>query len=345
MKKLLLTLAMAVTIGSLGVAPHLAEAKRLGGGKAAGLQRQMPAAPAKSATPPTPAQAPGAQPAGQQAAPAMAGATAAAAAAPAKRSWMGPLAGLAAGIGLAALFSHFGMGEGLANFVMIALLAVAAVVLLRFVMGRLARKGQPATTPMGQMGQMGLAGAAAGAGGHLRAAPVQQPTAQPQQAATLTERSSLGTPTGATAEAGSSGAAALQTGAAALAAMAGPALPEGIDRDDFLRLAKMVFIRLQAANDAGNVDDLRKFTTPELFASLRLDLQERGASTQQTDVVQLDAEIADTTRDGMGQDVVSVRYSGLIREQADAGATPFAELWHLVRPVGGDWAIAGITPL
>jgi predicted lipid-binding transport protein (Tim44 family) len=93
------------------------------------------------------------------------------------------------------------------------------------------------------------------------------------------------------------------------------------------------------------VDDLRKFTTPELFASLRLDLQERGTAKQQTDVVQLDAEVADVARDGMGQDVVSVRFAGLIREEAEAAAQPFAELWHLVRPVGGEWAIAGITPL
>ncbi|MEK8051697.1 TIM44-like domain-containing protein [Ideonella sp. DXS22W] len=340
MKKLLLTLSMAVAVGSLGMAPHFAEAKRLGSGKPAGLQRQMPATPAKPATPPTPAQAPGAQPAGQQAAPAMAGATAAAAAAPAKRSWMGPLAGLAAGIGLAALFSHFGMGEGLANFVMIALLAVAAFALLRFVLGRLGAKRQPAASGMGSMGNLGLAGAGAGAGsgGGLGAGPAMAPSpAQPVQATPMTERSSLADPVGA---ASTAGAGPLDAPAAAE-----PALPAGIDRDDFIRLAKMVFVRMQAANDAGNVDDLRKFTTPELFASLRVDLQERGAAKQQTDVVQLDATIADVTRDGMGQDVVSVRYSGLIREEAERPAEPFAELWHLVRPVGGEWAIAGITPL
>jgi hypothetical protein len=40
---------------------------------------------------------------------------------------MGPLAGLAAGLGLAALASHFGFGEGLANFMMIGLLLMAVV--------------------------------------------------------------------------------------------------------------------------------------------------------------------------------------------------------------------------
>jgi predicted lipid-binding transport protein (Tim44 family) len=123
-------------------------------------------------------------------------------------------------------------------------------------------------------------------------------------------------------------------------------LPGGMANDDFVRLAKMVFIRLQAANDAANLDDLRKFTTPELFASLRVDLQDRGAAKQQTDVVQIDAQVVDVAQEN-GQDIVSVRFHGLIREVADAGAEPFNELWHLVRPAsgGGDWAIAGITPV
>ena len=108
----------------------------------------------------------------------------------------------------------------------------------------------------------------------------------------------------------------------------------------------MIFIRLQAANDEANLDDLRKFTTPELFASLRLDLQERGETAQQTDVMQLDAQIVDTAQEH-GQWVVSVNFSGMIREEVGAGAQPFSELWHLVRPVdeSRDWAIAGISPI
>src|SRR5688572_7696924 len=84
-----------------------AEAKRLSGG---GMKRTTPTQPANPATPPqnAPTQQQNAVP--QQAAAPTAGA-AAAAAAPAKRSWMGPIAGLAAGLGLAALASHFGFGE------------------------------------------------------------------------------------------------------------------------------------------------------------------------------------------------------------------------------------------
>mgnify|MGYP001595803905 CR=1 FL=1 len=79
----------------------------------------------------------------------------------------------------------------------------------------------------------------------------------------------------------------------AVASTASAAAPAGFDAAGFTRIAKMIFIRMQAANDEANLDDLRKFTTPELFASLRLDLQERGTARQQTDVMQLDAEVVD----------------------------------------------------
>ncbi len=321
MKHLLVALSVAVAAVSLGLAPSDVDAKRLGGGKAAGMQRQAPPPSATpNSTPPTTANAPAAA-----AAPAAATTGAAAAAAAPKRNWMGPIAGLAAGLGIAALFSHLGMGEGLANFMMMALMAVAAFFVIRFLLARFA--GGKRAGPQ-------LAGAGAPMGG---GAGWQAPTPTATQPAPL-QRSALQE---------TSAPLATAAAAAAAAATAAPvSLPGGMATADFERLAKMVFIRMQAANDAGNVDDLRKFTTPELFASLRLDLQERGATQQQTDVVQIDAQVVEVAQD-KGQDIVSVRFHGLIREAADAGAEPFNELWHLVRPADGqgDWAIAGITPL
>ncbi len=108
MKKFLLALCVAMV--GLGGALHDAEAaKRMGGGKSFGSQRdsttmQRDAAPAPS----SPQNASAMQRQAQPAAPA-------GAAQPAKRSWMGPLAGLAAGIGLAALASHLGFGEEMAS--------------------------------------------------------------------------------------------------------------------------------------------------------------------------------------------------------------------------------------
>ncbi len=302
--------AVALAGVTLSVAPIESEAKRLGGGRASGMQRQAPAKQADTSPPAqnaTPNQA--AKPA--QAAPANAAQTAAQ---PAKRSWMGPIAGLAAGLGLAALASHFGFGEELANFMMIALLAVVAMVAIGWIMRRM-RGAQPAGPQL------------AGAG-----APFQAPAGSQQAAGSSMAREALGVFNGGQA----AGASAAGVGAR----------PEGFDTDGFTRIAKMIFIRLQAANDEANLDDLRKFTTPELFASLRLDLQERGQSAQQTDVMQLDAELVETAQEN-GQWVASVRFSGLIREEVGQGAEPFNELWHLVKPLDGsrEWAIAGITPM
>ena len=329
MKSLLLALSMTVAALALSLSPSDADAKRLGAGKPAGMQRQAPPANA------TPHQTPA-----QNAAPAAANTPAAApaaAATPPKRNWMGPLAGLAAGLGLAALFSHFGMGAGLANFVMIALLAVAAFVVVRLVMSRM--RG-------GTSGPQ-LAGAGAGAGASAGGGTVAWPApaapapldAQPLQRAALDA-------TPAASSAALDAAPAASSAPVATAPVVPATLPGGMATSDFERLAKMVFIRLQAANDSGNLDDLRKFTTPELFASLRLDLQDRGSAKQTTDVVQIDAQVVETVREGQ-QDIVTVRYQGLIREEANAGAQPFHELWHLVRPIDGaaDWAIAGITPV
>lgn len=316
---ILTSLAVALGGVTLSVAPLEAEAKRLGGSRPAGMQRQAPPKqqpnqPAQNQnTAPqqgTPAQQPG------NTAAAAGGAGAAAQAG--KRSWMGPIAGLAAGLGLAALASHLGFGEELANFMMMAVLAVVAMVAIGWLMRRF--RGAQAGGPQ-------LAGAGAGA-------PMVRQAFQPA-------------PSGGMSGSSASAAPAVSPVAAAPVNAAAPqASPAGFDAAGFERIAKMIFIRLQAANDAGQVDDLRRFTTPELFASLRLDLQERAGATQQTDVLELNAELVDTAQEN-GQWVASVRFTGLIREEAEAGAESFNELWHLVRPLdeSREWAIAGITPL
>jgi len=118
MKTWLMALLVTGLAGAL--VPTDADAKRLGAGRPAGMQRAAPDKPVQPAqTPATPAATPN-------------NAAAPAAATAPTRSWMGPIAGLAAGLGLAALFSHLGLGEELANFVMLMLLAVAAVVAIRW---------------------------------------------------------------------------------------------------------------------------------------------------------------------------------------------------------------------
>jgi predicted lipid-binding transport protein (Tim44 family) len=131
---------------------------------------------------------------------------------------------------------------------------------------------------------------------------------------------------------------------AAHTAAAAPTLPADFDGEGFERLAKMLFIRLQAANDKADLNDLRNFTTPELFAALRMDLHDRGDNVQQhTDVVKVDAQLIDFAQEAE-QQIVSVRFTGAVKEEAHAEATPFDEVWHVVKPLDDSrsWAIAGI---
>lgn len=275
-----LLIATLATALALALPMQDAEAKRLSSG---GMKRSVPTQPAPNTPNPQPASP-------QQAAPAKPATPAQAPAAAPKRSWMGPLAGLAAGLGLAALASHFGFGEGLANVMLIALLAFAAFAVIRFFM----RRANPAPRPQ-----------LAGAGGGQFDAPAAQAF----------------TPTVA--------AASSSAGA-------------DFDTAGFEKLAKQVFIRLQAANDAGDQADLRRFTTPQMYASIQQELLERNGQPQRTDVLQLDARVVDVATEN-GQQIVSVRFSGLVREQSAHAAEGFDEIWHLARADGGeDWLIAGI---
>jgi predicted lipid-binding transport protein (Tim44 family) len=255
-----------------------AEAKRLGGGMSSGMQRST-----SSFQKSTPARQPTAAPAGAATPPAGTVAP--------RRSWGGALAGLAAGLGLAALASYFGLGEGMASLMLIALVVIAAVALFGFLLKR--RAPQPAL---------------AGVGADLS-----------QPAWRTTERVAGG------------GASPSQPGVA------------GFDAIAFEREAKVNFIRLQAANDAGNLDDIREFTTPEMFGEFRLALLERQEAKQQTDVVTLQAEVVDVVEEG-ARYIVSVRFSGMVREQAEMAAQPFDELWHMIKPTNGSggWLLAGI---
>ena len=123
-------------------------------------------------------------------------------------------------------------------------------------------------------------------------------------------------------------------------------VPEGFDSNAFERQAKLNFIRLQAASDAGNLEDIRNFTTPEVFAEISLQLGERSAGQHKTDVLELDADVVDVSELD-GQHVVTVRFSGTLREDEGAAPSPFAELWHLIKPVGGagGWRVAGLQQI
>jgi predicted lipid-binding transport protein (Tim44 family) len=124
------------------------------------------------------------------------------------------------------------------------------------------------------------------------------------------------------------------------------AVPAEFDVPAFLRNAKTYFIRLQAAWDKADIHDIQEFTTTEMFAELKLQIQERGDGDNLTDVVTIGAELLGVETAGDNY-LASVKFTGMIKESENAAVEPFSEVWNLSKPVhgSGGWVLAGIQQL
>ena len=124
-------------------------------------------------------------------------------------------------------------------------------------------------------------------------------------------------------------------------------IPPDFQVEPFLRQAKMAFIRLQAANDAKDLDDIRDYTTPEMYAEIAMQIEERLDTVQKTEVVNVHPTLVEVANED-GYEVASVRFAGLMRDGADANPEPFDEVWHVRKKIGdksSTWLIAGIQQL
>lgn len=288
-----------------------AMARPMGGGRTIGRQSQSVTRQAPAPAPAAPRQA--------QPAPAPAAAPAVAPKPPSR--WKGILGGALLGLGLGALLSHFGLGGAFASMIgsllMVALLAGAVYLIYRLLRGKRAgNDGAP------------FAGGFGGSHPLAQATPEIGSRLQPQAFEPL-----MPAPSGV----------ALDKPAAAPAPWG---VPADFDTAGFLRHAKSNFIRLQAAWDKADVNDIREFTTPEVFAEMKMQLQERGAAADFTDVVAIDAELLGIETSAVDY-LASVKFSGSMRSAPNAAPEPFAEVWNLAKPVSGNggWLLAGIQQL
>jgi len=275
MKRFLMLLTIVLTCLSLFAAT--AEARRFGGGSSIGKQRTM--APQQSQSVPV---ASPASPAGPAPAPA-----------PAGNKWLGPLAGLAIGAGLGALFTGGGMGSAMGGMLMVVFAGVAVM----FLISLFRQKQQP----------MRYAGAGAP---NYEPQPAQQPFSGGSTAAYAAD------------------------------------IPADFPIEAFLRSAKTSFIRLQAANDRKDLNDIREYTTPEMFAEISMQMQERDDSLQKTDVISIDAVLLQVANEGDFA-IASVRFTGQLREN---NGTPESvdEIWHVQKNLRDErsvWLLAGIQQI
>ncbi len=310
-------LAVALSVAVFAVSSPDANAKRVGGGKSVGKGSQVtqrdaapsaPGAPAGNAGAASAAKAPAAAPA--------AGAAGAAAQASNRSRWMAPLAGLAAGLGLAALASHLGFGAELANFMMILLLVIVAFAAFKFFMARRAQAANGGMKPA-------FATASAAPSQPTNFERVQAPSAEGVNSGVYT---------------GGIGSALPSAGLPGIA---------GFDEAGFVRQSKVNFMRLQASFDAANDEDLREFTSPQMFAELMMEINERKGAANRTEVERLEAELL-----GQGQDAnhqhVSVRFTGSVKEfegaATMAASSALDETWNFARPANGSegWTLVGI---
>jgi predicted lipid-binding transport protein (Tim44 family) len=312
MKKFLMALVVVASSMAL-VAPEV-EAKRMGGGGSFGKQSQS----FKRAAPPQQSAATPAKPA---AAPAAAGAAGAAAKPSMMRNILG---GALLGLGLGALLSHLGIGGALASMIstilMVALFAFAAMFIYRMIKNKSAGNQQNGLQPSFPNN-------------------FSAKSNTPEIGSRIDQ--SYGQPSALQSAAPAASGAAFGT-----ANDAGNDLPADFDVESFVRNAKTYFIRLQAAWDKADVNDIREFTTPEMFGELKAQLLERGASENHTDVISLDGVFYGV--ETVGDDyVASIKFNGLINEGNGAPTEPFTEAWNLSKPVNGDggWVLAGIQQL
>lgn len=300
--KRLLVIALAAAASFAIVQADLADAARMGGGRSFGMQRSV-VAPAARTAPSSGNSFSG--PAANPVMPAAPGATAArpapgaaatgTGAASRSSRWLGPIAGIAAGLGLAALFSHLGLSESLGSLLLVGILVIGAAALLRAFAAR-----------------------------RVSASPYPYPRTGTSPATIDSAREP-----------------AIDPAWGSPAAAARP-YPQGFDPAPFLAQAKQQFRRLQAAYDQGDRALLADVTTPEMYSEVGRELAARTAHVQ-TEVVALDADIAEVVQEG-DRHVASVRFHGTLREDGSAAPQPFEELWHLVKPVddSSGWLLAGI---
>ena len=224
--------------------------------------------------------------------------------------WMPLLGGLALGGALGWLMGANGMGGMMVGMLLAGLLVFAAIFVIRMLM----QKRGEAPQRMQYAGAAGSQGPYPAMGNETVSAP------PPSQAV------------GFEAPAASSSVAAN--------------VPAGFDVAGFLRGAKLNYMKLQIANDQGNLDELREFTSDAVFEELKKDLLARGNEKQQTDVLALNADLLEVVTEG-DKHWASVRFSGTARESPGDAPTGFEEVWNLAKPVNGTqgWQLAGIQQM
>lgn len=119
----------------------------------------------------------------------------------------------------------------------------------------------------------------------------------------------------------------------------GNQLADGTEPAAFLRQARAKFLHLQSMNSSSNIEEVRRYFTPEMYTAIREDIL---SNDDLAEFPQLSAQVLESSLEN-GQYVASVEFSGTVSESVNAQAVPFSEVWHFVKPQNSsEWLVAGI---
>ena len=317
--------ALALTLALGGTA---ADAKRLGGGSSFGKQ---------SSNVTKREAAPGGTNAAKPAAPAATPAPVAP-----KKPWGAMLGGLAAGLGLAWLASSLGLGGAFGQIIMFALLALVVMLVIGFIM----RKFKGGAGNGQATGQAPFA--FQGAGNATTPKNYSPENVGNDSSARPWERSSMAFDANKY-DAAAPAAGGSMIGSALLGSQSW-GVPAGFDAEGFLKASKANFVTLQDAWDRSDIQSLRAMMTDDMLEQIKTQLADReshtGGVVNKTEVVMLDAQLLGI-EELSDVYMASVEFSGMIREDASAGASPFREVWNMTKPRSGGsgWLVAGVKAI
>lgn len=117
-------------------------------------------------------------------------------------------------------------------------------------------------------------------------------------------------------------------------------MADGSDSQAFLRFSHQRFNHVQAMNKATNVEEIRPYFTPDMYAAIRSDIMQNQDVAEFYD---LHSELIESVKEN-GMYIASVRFSGMVSDELASEKESFSEVWHFVKPVGShqEWLIAGI---
>jgi len=130
------------------------------------------------------------------------------------------------------------------------------------------------------------------------------------------------------------------------AAVTAQVIPPGFDVEDFLKGAKAAYNRLQDSWNKRDLEDIRQFTSREVWEEIKRQAEEEPADSK-TEIVLVNAKLLEVNSEG-DETIASVYFDVLMRESAEEQRPKqVREVWHFSKKEapGSFWKLEGIQQM